>query len=179
MPDQNNQFCIAYGDAMFYAHLIEDLVLLHITECGHFQVNDYKGLTRTEIKSLTHNLAIKELGKIYNGNTEGSINLLVSSLDLLNKIRNKLTHAFMPQVGSDIESEEGREQILGMLQNIVLWEKRYLGFLQKHHEILISEIIRNHPEKIMTRENPPFDAHVARSKIQGYLSELSNYHQSK
>lgn len=178
MHDQDTLFRIAYGEAMFYAHLIEDLVAMHIFECGYFHVNGYSGLSRSEIRNLAHSHAIQELGKIYHNQTDGSIQRLITSLDLLNKIRNKLTHAFIPQVGTDFRTEEGRDQILALLQNIVRWEKTYFRCLQTAHRKVISGAITRSLDAALEREDPPFDARVARSNIQDHLNSIARIHES-
>ena len=107
MHDQDMEFRAAYGEAMFRAHLIEDLLALHIYECSYFHVNDYKGLTRKQIRELEHHERIDELLKIYPNRKDGSIERLVKGLGLLGSIRNKLTHAFIPH-GGERPSEAGR-----------------------------------------------------------------------
>jgi hypothetical protein len=59
--NQNEEFSAAYGEALFYAHLIEDLVALHIYECGYFHVNGYYGLSSRRIRNLKYESQINEL----------------------------------------------------------------------------------------------------------------------
>ena len=162
---------------MFYAHLIEDLVNLHLYECSYFHVNGYPGLTRRQISDLKYEQRIDELAKIYQDQNAGGITQLVSSLHLLRKIRNKVTHAFIPQVGSDFSKEEGVDQIIAMLRNITTWERVYLEKLRKAHEAVFRGAIQHGYERVLERadEDPPFDARVARSKIQEYLDELNSH----
>ncbi len=159
---------------MFYAHLIEDLVALHIYECGTFRVNGYSGLSANQIRKLKHSDRIDELSKIYANQKDGSIERLVSAFHLLGKIRNKLTHAFIPQVGSDFAKEEGVDQIIAMLKNISTWELLYLQSLRKAHEAVLRGAVKHSLDEVLEREDPPFDARVARSKIQQYLDELKS-----
>jgi hypothetical protein len=51
--------------------------------------------------------------------------------------RNKLTHAFIPQVGSDVSTEEGVDQIVVMLKNISPWERLSLEALQEAHKAVL------------------------------------------
>jgi hypothetical protein len=138
--DQDTQFKAAYGEAMFYAHLIEDLVALHIYECGYFQVNGYRGLSRGRIQDMSHEDRINELPKIYHDQQDGSMEYHVPVLHLLRKIRNKLTHAFIPQLGSDVSTEEGVDQILAMLKNITTWERLSLEALQETHKAVLRAV---------------------------------------
>jgi len=133
MDNQNAAFTSAYGEAMFYAHVIEDLVALHLYECSWFHVNGYSGLTRRQIRKLSHEKRIDELRKIYHKKGNRAIEQLLSALPLLSKIRNKLTHAFIPQVGSELRSEEGIDQVNAMLQNIIRWESFHLRTLKRTH----------------------------------------------
>ncbi len=172
--DQNEAFPAAYGEAMFYAHLIEDLVALHIYECGYFHVNGYSGLSPRQIRNVTHEDRINELSKVYRNQSDGSVERLVSALHLLRKIRNKVTHAFIPQVGSDLAKEEGVDQIMAMLKSISTWERLYLEALRKAHEAVLRGAITHCLDAVMEREDPPFNARVARSEIQEHLDELKS-----
>lgn len=172
MNTQSAEFTTAYGEAMFYAHLIEDLVALHLSECSWFHVNGYPSLSRRQIREFSHKVRINELTKIYHNQTDGTIERLVCGLHLLRQIRNELTHAFVPQVGSEFESEEGLDQVVAMLRNTIKWERHHLRTLQRAHEAVLNRAIIHAWERALERDDPPFDARVARSKIQGYLDEL-------
>ena len=174
MRTQEFDFRAAYGEAMFYAHLIEDLIALHIYECGYFGVNGYSGLSRRQIRELNSEERIDELSKIYSNQNDGSIERLVKALHLLRKIRNKLTHAFIPEIGSDFRKEEGIDQIIAMLTSIASWERVYLKSLQDAHSAVLKGGITHAWERALEREDPPFDALVARSKIQTYLEDLKS-----
>jgi hypothetical protein len=171
------EFRAAYGEAMFRAHLIEDLLALHIYECSYFHVNDYKGLTRKQIRELEHHERIDELLKIYPNRKDGSIERLVKGLGLLGSIRNKLTHAFIPQVGSDLRKQEGVDQIIALLRNISTWEGRFWNLLKRAHEAVLRGATKDCLKAVLEREDPPFDARVARSKIQEQLDELKSLFQ--
>jgi len=177
MHDQDMEFRAAYGEAMFRAHLIEDLLALHIYECSYFHVNDYKGLTRKQIRDLEHHERIDELLKIYPNRKDGSIERLVKGLGLLGSIRNKLTHAFIPQVGSDLRKQEGVDQIIAMLRHISSRERYFWAWLKKTHDGLLREALKQRSKAALKREDRPFDARVARSKIQEQLDELKSLFQ--
>jgi hypothetical protein len=137
-----------------------------------------QGLSRKEIRSLDHHERVGELPKIYPNQAEGSSKRLVEGLRLLGSIRNKLTHAFIPQVGGDLRKEEGVDQIIAMLKDISLWERRFWGLLKKMHDRLLREVTKQSPKAVLEREDPPFDARVARSKIQEQLNELRSLFKS-
>jgi hypothetical protein len=168
------EFRAAYGEAMFRAHLIEDLLALHIYECSYFHLNGYSGLSRKQIQKLEHHERIDELLKIYKNQKDGSIERLVKGLDLLGKIRNKLTHAFIPQVGSDLRKQEGVDQIIALLRDICTWERRFWALLKKAHEAVLRGAVKHCLKTVLEREDPPFDARVARSRIQEHLDELKS-----
>lgn len=140
MSEQEHDFQSAYGEAMFYAHLIEDLVALHLYECSYFHVNGYAGISRKTIRDMKHEERIDELLTIYRDQDkkDGAITRLVTALHHLRKIRNYLTHAFIPQVGSDFAAEEGADQILAMLRHVSYWERGWLRTLKNAHEAILN-----------------------------------------
>jgi hypothetical protein len=174
VDDQEHTFQAAYGEAMFYAHLIEDLLELHLYECSYFHVNQYPGLSRKKIRKMNHANRIDELSKIYGeqNEEEGSIPRLVAALHHLRIIRNHLTHAFIPEIGSDFTAEEGVDQIIAMIKNVVYWERGWLATLQDAHEAVLKAGLTHDICSVMMREDPPFNARVSKSKIQGRLDAL-------
>jgi hypothetical protein len=107
-------------------------------------------------------------------NGDGAVERFVSALHLVRKIRNELTHALVPQVGSDLKGEEGRDQVIAMLNNITFWERFHLNALRKMHEAVLHHGITKTWERALERDDPPFDARVAMSKIQRYLDKLAS-----
>lgn len=174
MDNQNTDFEAAYGRTMFYAHLIEDLLARHVFECGHYHVNGYAGHSRSQIRKMTHEKRINELSEIYSEQDDTSIQRLKSGLHLLRKIRNKLTHAIVVEVGKDFSSEEGRDQIMGMLSNIEKWERGHYAILTRAHEAVLNGVLTQNPLQILDRVDPPFDPRVSESKIQKHLEELDS-----
>ena len=172
--EQELAFRSAYGEAMFYAHVIEDLLALHLFECSYFHVNGYPGISRRTIQDMKHEQRIDELLTIYcdQDKRDGSIARFVTALHDLRKIRNHLAHAFIPQVGSDLASEEGVDQILCMLRKVSYWERAWLQTLKQAHETVLRGAITHCLDAVMQREDPPFNATVSRSKIQQHLDAL-------
>jgi hypothetical protein len=60
------------------------------------------------------------------------------------------------------------------LQNITTWERLYLKSLRKAHEGILRGAIKDCLDAVIEREDPPFDARVARSEIQEHLNELKS-----
>lgn len=160
---------------MFYAHLLEDLVAMHVYECGFYKINGYAGLSRRAIRDLSHSERIDELAKIYRNQDPTETQTLISVLHLLRKIRNAMTHAFLPQVGSDFRKEEGVEQVIAMLKSIVTWERLYLDSLSQAHRAVLNYAVTDGFVKTMEREEPLLDARVARSEIQKHLDDLKAF----
>src|SRR5438132_1459896 len=115
MHDQDHELRATYGEAMIYAHLIEDLAAAHLYECSYFHVNGYGGLSKKKIRDLRHQDRLDELLRVYQTKKDPPIRSIVPALHILRKIRNDLTHALFPEVGSDFRTEEGLEQIIAML----------------------------------------------------------------
>ncbi len=153
---------------MFLGHLVEDFLEIHLTECAHFNVNGYQGGTPRDIRDWNFQRRIDELAKIYQHQTDGSIRRLVSGLHLLRLIRNNLAHAFTPQVGKDLLTEEGRDQLIAMLKHIAKWTLVHLHALRKVH----FAILEHFGERGVPSADFPKVGTVARSKIQNYLAQL-------
>jgi hypothetical protein len=167
MNQQDIEVTTAYGEAMLYTHLIEDLLRLHLYECAFFRVNNYGPISRKKIKEMDFEDMVNEIGKVYPGSER-----IVDDLHRVRKIRNHLTHAFVEQVGFDLRTESGRDQIHAMLNRVILHAQRHLKALQKTHETVLREGIKNDFKQILSREEPEFDACIAKSKIRTLLQEL-------
>lgn len=167
MSQQDIEITTAYGEAMFYAHLVEDLLRLHVFECGFFHVNGCQPISKKRIKEMDFKDVIDTLGRIYPESDR-----LVADLHRIRRIRNHLTHAFVAEVGSDLLAEEGRDQVHAMLRRVVTHTRRNLKSLQNTHETLLREGMKKDFMRIMDREDPEFDARVARSKIECWLKEM-------
>ena len=61
-----------------------------------------------------------------------------------------------------------------MLNNITFWERFHLNALRKMHEAVLHHGITKTWERALERDDPPFDARVAMSKIQRYLDKLAS-----
>ncbi len=159
---------------MFYAHLIEDLLALHISECSYFHVNGYAGLSRKQIRDMKHEKRIDEMLVIYGDQDkkDGSITRLVTALHHLRHIRNHPAHAIIPQVGSDFAAEEGVDQIIAMLRHVSYWEHSCLKTMKLTHESLLRHTITTCFEAVLERDEPLFDARLSQSNIQMNLDSL-------
>jgi hypothetical protein len=110
MRAQDKDLLAEYGEAMLYSHLIEDLLKLKLRDAAFFHVNGYTA-PASPIPKLRFEDLIDEFGRGFSPPEK-----IVDDLHRIRKIRNKLTHAFVPQVGSDLLTEEGRDQIHAMLE---------------------------------------------------------------
>jgi hypothetical protein len=174
MNEQERDFQAAFGEVMFNAYLIEDLIALHVYECSCINLNGYEGITREKIEKMSHKRRIDQLLVIYGDQDriDGSFTRLASALHHLREIRNHLTHEFILQVGNDFMRAEGVDQILAMLSNISFWERSWLDVLHQLHEAVLSLALANFPIGIENREDPPFDSSVSKSEIQQHLDDL-------
>lgn len=157
----------AYGEAMLYSHLIEDLLKLILRDASFFQVNAYKPPAKIP-RHWKLDEIIKEFGKAFPESGR-----LVESLDLLRLIRNKITHALVLQVGSDLPTEEGRDQIHAMLDRYVMHARAHHELLGKVFEAIVTTVIKDCPSRIFEREDESLkDRFVSNSDIQRLLDEL-------
>ncbi|MGB0143578.1 MAG: hypothetical protein ACPGAP_02310 [Akkermansiaceae bacterium] len=180
MDDQKAQLEASYGRVMFFAHLIEDLVAQHLFECGWYEVNGCLKRTQKRVGELNHRTRINELGKIYGADTDPNINRIIEGLHSLRIIRNQLTHALIDEVGTDFTKEEGLDQILGMLAKVEKHMRSHLGFLESIHEQLLKHALENCIDQLMEREDGPFEANVATSRIQKELEAIeANWDRAK
>ena len=153
-----------YGEAMLYSHLIEDMLKLILREAARFHANGYQAppaAPRT-LKEL-----IREFGRAF-----PDAGRLVEDLSRLRDIRNRLTHALVPQVGSDLVTEEGRDQIQAMIERYVRHaaaKRRVLGSI---YEAMLKKVVAENFTLFFEGDVEEFDARVAKSDIQRLLDEL-------
>jgi hypothetical protein len=164
MRAQDKDLLSEYGEAMLYSHLIEDLLKLILRDAAFFHVNGYQA---PAAKPWKLEEIIDEFGRAFPDT--GS---LVEDLHRLRKIRNKLTHAFVPQVGSDLLTEEGRDQIHAMLDRYVRHAANRRKILGATFEGVLKKVVATDFTRIFDREEEVFDARVAKSDIQKLLDEL-------
>ena len=154
---------------MLYAHLIEDLLRLHLYECAFWGINGYGPIPRGRIKEMNFENMIDELGKVY-----GNVQDVAANLHRVRKIRNHLTHAFVDQVGTDLLTEEGLDQIHALLKRVIKHNRVLLKSLQKTQAAVLREGVTHDFMRLMACEDPEFDANVAKSKIKALLKELDD-----
>lgn len=164
MKPQDRELVASYGEAMLYSHLIEDLLKLNLREATRFRANGYQAPT-----SLPWKLGeiITEFGRAFPDAIQA-----VGRLQRLQKIRNKLTHALVPQVGSDLLTEEGRDQIQAMIERYVRHAAHMRRFLGAHYESMLKQVVAQDFTLMFEGEIEEFDARVVKSDIQRLLDEL-------
>lgn len=164
MREQDKDLLAEYGEAMLYGHLIEDLLTLILRDAAFFHVNGYEP-PKEKLWKLED--LIDEFGRAF-----PDAGPLVGDLHRLRKIRNKLTHAFIPQVGSDLVTVEGRDQIHAMLVRFVRHAAGRRRILAATCGVISKAAIAADFTCIFDREDEPFDARVSTSVIQKLLDEL-------
>lgn len=165
MDSQDKGFMSAYGEAMLYSHLIEDLLKLILRDASFFHVNAYKAPSPLPWRLEE---IIAQFGKAFPDSGK-----LVANLELLRKIRNKLTHALLLQVGSDLSTEEGRDQIHAMLKRYNVHACAHREILGNVFETILARVIEENPTRIFEHEYESLkDRFVSNSDIQRLLDEL-------
>jgi hypothetical protein len=164
MRAQDKDLLSQYGEAMFYSHLIEDLLKMILRDAAFFRVNGYEAPI-TAPRTLED--IIDEFGRAF-----PDARSLVGDLQRLRKIRNKLTHAFVSQVGSDLLTEEGRDQIHAMLEHYVRHASNRRQILGATFEAIVKKAAATDFTRTFDREDEAFNARVAKSDIQKLLDEL-------
>jgi hypothetical protein len=157
----------AYGQAILYSYLIEDLLQLHLYECSHYHVNGYGGHSKAKIRGMRFVRLIREFRSVYP--KQGKF---ADGLDKIRLIRNKLAHAWIDQIGSDLETTEGLDQVHALVQRAVLHAHRYLKTLKRIHEGLFAQAVKQDIEAVLSYSDEVFEARVSTSEIQRLLDEL-------
>lgn len=125
--------------------------------------------------SMSHCSRLEMLrDKVYAKQEDDQAKKLFENLICLNRIRNLSTHHFIDQIGSDLSSGEGLDQITAMLNKSTTFAKMFLKRLHSLHDALREGAIRNSLVEFMEygEIEPEFDARVARSEIQRKLEEI-------
>lgn len=164
MKPQDRGLIASYGEAMLYSHLVEDLLKLNLREAARFSANGYQApaLMPWKLGDL-----ICEFGRAFPDATK-----VVERLQRLQKIRNKLTHALVPQVGSDLLTEEGRDQIQAMIERYVHHAASMRRYLGANYQAMLKQVVAHDFRLMFEGEAEEFDARVVKSDIQKLLDDL-------
>jgi len=152
---------------MSYGFLIEDFLRLHLFECSFNHVNGYKTHSKAAIEKMKLVQLIREFRAVYPKQPKFS-----DGLDKIRLIRNRLTHRLIDQFGSDVESEEGRDQIHALLLRTIFHMKHHFEALQRTHEAVVRIAIKDNWEALLARGDELFEARVSTSEIQSLLDDL-------
>ena len=133
MNPQDQELVGAYGEAMLYSHLIEDMLKLVLREAARFGANGYQAPNSPPWRLGD---LISEYGRAFPDAIE-----VVGRLRRLQKIRNKLTHALVPQVGSDLLTEEGRDQIQAMMERYVRHAGAMRRYLGANYQSMLKQVV--------------------------------------
>jgi hypothetical protein len=164
MQYQDREVVAAYGEAMLYSHLVEDMLKLILREATRFRANGYQAPIPAPWKLGD---IINEFGRAFPDSAK-----LVERLHRLQKIRNKLTHALVPQVGSDLVTEEGRDQIQAMIERYVRHAAAARRVLGSIYESMLKQVVVHDFTLMFEGEIEEFDARVVKSEIQKLLDEV-------
>lgn len=166
MNTQDKDLMGKYGEAIFFTHLIEDILELLLKDAAHFELNGYHS-SRRKIEKMKFEERILEFGRAFPDASDE-----VRKLDLLRRIRNKFAHAMISQVGSDFRTGEGRDQIHAMLSRFVVHAAGQQKLLGKRYESLVKNVVKTDIRHVMNRPDTALNARVADSEIETLLSEL-------
>jgi len=167
MSDQNQTLMAAYGATAFYMHVTEDILRLHLCDCDYYRINAYQLPLKPALHKLRLQRLIDEFAKIHPDSPE-----FIRGLHCIREARNDVVHEFITQVGSDVASEEGRDQILALLLRLVRYQCLYISRLRLIHEAHLRDLPILHLDRLLQRKEPEFVAHVSTSDAQTWLDEL-------
>jgi hypothetical protein len=107
----------AYGEAVFYTHLIEDMLKLYVFDCAFYKKNCMAHVPLEKIRRMQFEDLIDMLRLADPDNDETEA--FVARLHVLRRVRNILVHGFVMQIHKELPNEEGRDQITAMLRRFV------------------------------------------------------------
>jgi len=176
---QNNELFAAYGSVIFYGHLIEDILKLHLRECAMCKINGFD-FSPAAIEQAKFKTLIDFLPRVYCPDTHSETEKTVRALHLIRKIRNELAHGFIMQIYTELRSDEGKDQIIAMLQVVGYFENQYLRGLQEQHKRLFQHILKTDFMKIFeTPDHPLPEGRVSTSKVQSLIDDLRELHKTE
>ena len=163
----------AYGEAVFYAHLIEDILKLYIFDCAFLKRNcmahvPIEKVRRSQFEDLIDMLRLSEA-------ESPEIDSFVERLHMLRKARNILVHGFVMQIHKELQSEEGRDQITAMLRRFVTHAQGMHRRLSKNAPAVQRESIKQ--DFMVAFDHPGYpdkktDGTVAKSDLQKLISDM-------
>ena len=155
------------GEVLMYGHIIEDLIRLHLCELAFFGRLGNPPITEDEIKKCRLEQMVDLLPSSVSPNSS-----FIDGLHLTRKLRNQVAHGLINQVGEDLRTLEGCDQICALLREIASWEKKYLSRLKVAHEKLLHSVCVEQTLRVMERQAPPSDRSVTASQMTKTLREL-------
>jgi hypothetical protein len=132
----DEEIIAVFGQVALLAHIIEDLLRLHVFEARRYGVGNVSKRSVKQVQDLELGKVIREFKRIH-----PQLAAQAEAYDLLRKVRNKVFHAFCPDVGKDLLTFEGRDQIHALLLEIADLQSRHLKPLKKLHEDLLRNIV--------------------------------------
>ncbi len=168
--DNRSRIFETFGRAVFLSHIIEDRLKMHIFDCAFFSVGcmAHYPLEKTRKASFENLIDYYRLAHHDQPDTEK----IWRQLHLLRQIRNQLVHGFVLQIHCDLQHEEGREQIIAMLDRFCAHALRLAQAIGSKHEALIAEAPKRLKRVFEHPGHPSKEGVVAKSEIQRWIEEI-------
>ena len=169
----STELLAAYGEAVFYGHLIEDMLKVHLFDCSFFKRNcmahvPLEKIRRMQFEDLIDMLRLSEP-------EDDSMEGFVERLHVLRRARNILVHGFVLQIHKELQSKAGREQITAMLQRFSFHARVAHQKLSADAFAFQKEALRQDYTRIFDHPGYPgkeTEGTVAASEIQKLLKAL-------
>lgn len=160
----------AFGRAVFRSHLVEDILKIHIFDCAFFSIGCMAHVAEERARSAT----FAELIDFYRLAHHSSPNIekIWRELHLFRQIRNHLVHGFILQIHNDLQHEEGRDQIVAMLDRISAHGQRLWRLISDDQQAIVASI-GNRIERMLEHPGHPMkEGLVAKSEIQRWIDAI-------
>lgn len=165
--DAERELLCSLGEALMYGHIIEDLIRLHLCELAFFGRLGISSMTEDDVKKCRLEEMIDLLPPTISPNPS-----FLQGLHTIRKLRNQVVHGLIEQIGEDLRTLEGCDQICALLMEISQSERKYLGRLKAAHEKLLRSVFVEQTQRAMERQSPPNDRSVAASQMVKTLRKL-------
>jgi|GEM_PF-3045339 hypothetical protein len=165
--DAERELLGSLGEALMYGHIIEDLIRLHLCELAFFGRLGNPRITEEDIKKCRLEEMIDLLPPSISPNPS-----FLKGLHTIRKLRNQVVHSLIEQVGEDLRTLEGCDQICALLAEITLWERKYLNRLKTAHESMLRSVLVEQTQRVLERQIQPCDRSVTASQMTKTLRQL-------
>lgn len=168
--DDESRLLEAFGRAVFLSHIIEDRLKIHIFDCAFFSVGCMAHVAHEKTKKATFEELIDFYRLAHHGR-EDTLKLW-RQLHLFRQIRNRLVHGFILQIHEDLQHEEGRDQIIAMLERVSAQASRLSRVIREDQDQIVADYAKNLFRTLEHSGHPLKEGLVASSEIQRWLEEI-------